>query len=249
VAASPLHWHTESLGLRDLPRGVWGGAGWLTRGVTHQGPARAGMEAGVLLGFLPWIKLEGGPLAVFLLMAGCLSTLVRREPFRTRVRRCGWLLAPALLWILAAFAVSRIWLPRQADFFRGAWLQRTAERLADPTAILLPMARDLLRPEWIGLWVVFAAGWIFALVTRRRRAAILGTAIVLQLGVYTATYFATYLPPGDHVRSSFFRIAAALAPLGILVLAEATLGELPATREAAARGPGSGLESARGSSS
>jgi len=47
--------------------------------------------------------------------------------------------------------------------------------------------------------------------------------VLLQLGLYSAVYFFTYLPAEGHILSSFTRITAALVPIGILMIAAVSL--------------------------
>lgn len=88
TAASPLLWDTESLGLADLPLALWavaavavvtahaaaGELGATARAGTLRRPAPPPLwVAGLCLGFLPWLKTEGLPLALGLLAASAVA--------------------------------------------------------------------------------------------------------------------------------------------------------------------------------
>lgn len=213
LAASPLLWDTVALGLADLPLALWATAGLvLALESREEGPAV--WPAGVCLGFLPWIKPEGMPLAVLSLIAAAL--IVRKS-------RLAALLLPAGLLMAGAMAFGRT-LPRAGPtfFFGGDWWRRALERLSQPGEILTLLGSDLAEPGWLGFWFLFASGLALALWRRNRTALALAGVVLLQLGLYSAVYFCTYLAPAGHIHSSFTRIAAALVPLGILAIAAIT---------------------------
>ena len=73
---------------------------------------------------------------------------------------------------------------------------------------------------------------------RRPLAAALGAVVLVQLAAYAGTYFATYLDPVEHIRSSFFRIAAALLPLALVAVSGGLGGpDRARTPPAAREGP------------
>ena len=207
LAASPLLWDTIAVGLADLPLALWATAGVvLALESVDEHPI---WPAGVCLGFLPWIKQEGLPLALLALIAAAVIVPKGRKA----------LLLPAGLLIGGALAIGRMLPKAGPTFFYGDWRGRALERLSQPGEILTMLGSDLIAPDWLGFWFLFAAGLAFALWRRNRTALLLAGVVLLQLGLYAAVYFFTYLPPTGHILSSFTRIAAALVPLGILALA------------------------------
>ncbi len=212
AAISPLLWDTESLGLMEVPFALFLAASFLLLlDIRRGGPSRGLWIWGAIAGFLPWIKLREGLSLVLLLAAA--GFLLRRE------KRVAPPLALAILWTAAAGAVSIFLLPPGERFLAGDWLSRGLSRAAHPLAILFQLARELLARQWFGFWAVFAAGWVYSVVRKRRAAAVLTSVIAAQVAVYASVYFFTYLDPVAHIRSSFFRICAALLPAALIALA------------------------------
>ncbi|HEX5719596.1 MAG TPA: glycosyltransferase 87 family protein [Thermoanaerobaculia bacterium] len=222
LAASPLLWDTITVGLADLPLALWVTAGLvlvLESSGDHPGSV---WPAGVCLGFLPWIKQEGLPLALLALAAAAVMV----SSGKGRKPRLAALLLPAGLLIAGALAIGRTLPKAGTAFLDGDWRGRGLERLSRPGEILTMLGSDLAAPDWLGFWFLFAACLAFALwralrreYRRNRTALLLAGVVVLQLGLYGAIYFCTYLPVADHILSSFTRITAALVPLGILAIA------------------------------
>ena len=212
AAISPLLWDTESLGLMEVPFALFLAASFLLLLDIRRGASSRGLWIwGAIAGFLPWIKFrEGLSLVLLLVVAG---VLLRRE------KRAAPPLALALLWTAAAGIVSIFLLPPGERFLAGDWLSRGLSRAAHPLAILSQLARELLAREWFGFWAVLAAGWVYSVVRKRRVAAVLTSVIAAQVAVYASVYFFTYLDPVAHIRSSFFRICAALLPAALIALA------------------------------
>jgi len=218
TAASPLLWDTESLGLADLPLALVAVAALVPiLGATGRRP----LLAGLLLGLLPWIKLEGWVLSALLLAAAVVFTVAcDRNPGARRRERRGTFLTLAvpcgLLWLLQPLVHAPFTRPG-TGFLIGDWLGRAVARLPELPSILTALALDLGRPAWLGLWIVFTAALAVAGLRFRlgssRIALALGAVVLLQLGAYAFVYLATYLDPVAHIDSSFVRIAAALAPL------------------------------------
>ena len=207
LAASPLLWDTIAVGLADLPLALWATAGLvLALESDEEHPA---WPAGVCLGFLPWIKQEGLALALLALVA---AVVIRKS------RRAA-LLLPAGLLIAGAVAIGRTLPVTGPSFFDGDWRGRGLERLSRPGEILTLLGSDLAAPGWLGFWFLFAAGLALGLWKRNRTTLLLAGVVLLQLGLYSAVYFFTYLDPAGHIHSSFTRIAAALVPLGVLAVA------------------------------
>ena len=208
LAASPLLWDTIALGLADLPLALWATAG-LVLALESEGEMPV-WPAGVCLGFLPWIKQEGMSLALLALVAA--AGIVRKS-------RLAALLLPAGLLVAGALAIGRTLPEAGPTFFSGDWRARALDRLSRPGEILTMLGSDLIAPDWLGFWFLFAAGLALALRHRNRTALLLGGVVLVQLGLDAAVYFFTYLPATGHILSSFTRIAAALVPLGILAVA------------------------------
>lgn len=239
VAVSPLLWDTESLGLADLPLATLATLAVLLAVIARRklgspGHHLAGLlAAGVALGGLPWIKQEGWPLGVWLLLAAGLLVVWGFEadsgPRSGRWAGLGgragqWqslalLVGPcAALWGLQPLVHAPLTAPA-TGFLSGRWTERVVEHLPELPTILGHMAVDLLRWDWCLLWALFALASFLAVRNRHRRyrlPAILGGVVLAQLGVYTFIYLATYLDPAAHILSSFVRIAAALVPLAAI---------------------------------
>jgi hypothetical protein len=275
VAVSPLLWDTTTLGLADLPLAFFAAAAVAAllaslpdapRGAS--GPHLRGLAiASLLAGFLPWVKDEGLPLAVLLLLVAAVWLRPRRRtaepeaappsptspepvegrgPLPTQRLSTGEPAAPRRAErrpptvALAAFAVplllgvatmglvDLVALPEGEKFLTGDWMGRAADRLVgEGRAILAAVGGELAAAEWLGLWYVFAAATVLALLPRRRAARSaapppvwpLAAAVAVQLALYVAVILAGYLPPLDQVRSGLFRIASALVPLAVLPVA------------------------------
>jgi hypothetical protein len=224
AAISPLFWDTESLGLMEVPFALFLAASFLLLLEMRRGdPLRGGWIWGAIAGFLPWIKLREGVSLVLLLAGAQLLFRVRRhEPLSRRLAPAAF----ALAGTAAAGFVSIFLLPPGEKFLVGNWVSRGLERAAHPVPIVSLLARELLAPEWFGFWVVFAAAWVYSIVRRRPTAAVLTSVIAAQIAVYASVYFFTYLDPADHIRSSFFRISAALLPAALIALAPAEAARL-----------------------
>ncbi len=221
LAASPLLWDTIAVGLADLPLALWATAGVVLALETEDWPA------GVCLGFLPWIKQEGLPLALLALVAAAVILPKGRKA----------LLLPAGLMIAGALAIGRMLPDGGPTFFSGDWRGRALERLSQPGEILTMLGFDLVAPDWLGFWFLFAAGLVFALWRRNRTALLLAGVVLLQLGFYAAVYFFTYLPAEGHILSSFTRITAVLVPLGILMISvTASPAETPISPASSTKG-------------
>jgi hypothetical protein len=89
------------------------------------------------------------------------------------------------------------------------------------------MGEELIAPDWIGFWFVFLLASAWGIRRRDRRVAALAAVVVGQTALYLFVYLGTYLDPAAHVRSSFFRLMAALLPLAAVAAALAgTTGEI-----------------------
>ena len=207
VAISPLFWDTESLGLAEVPMM----ATTLTAIVLCIAPGQGRLNcivAGALLGWVAWIKTEGFVLSACVLLALVFGGSIRPSD---RVRFSASWMAVAL----AAVGVG--WtLPSGTSFFSGDYLARAGARLPEFHAILAPIAGELLRVEWFGMWVVSLVIIVRRVSLGRRVGTALAAAVAVQFTLYVAVYFFTYLDPAKHIDSSFFRIAAALLPLAII---------------------------------
>ncbi|HEX2254951.1 MAG TPA: hypothetical protein VHQ65_16925, partial [Thermoanaerobaculia bacterium] len=218
-----------------LPGGGHGGVRGAP-GTAHRGTGRGALAtAGLVAGSLPWVKSEGLPLAALLVVLAAVwvagSATAGRpgrasEPRRPRrFPRAGpplldWaaFAAPAALLAAAAVAVGTL-LPPGRSFFEGDWAGRVGRRFPERTPEILELlGRDLLHPAWLGLWVAFAAG-LAAAWRRPRRALPLFLLVAVQLALYAAVFFASYVDPPAHIRSAWFRVVAAQAPLAVLALA------------------------------
>jgi hypothetical protein len=176
---------------------------------------------GLALGFLPWIKQEGLVLGLLLLAAALLPMLPMLPMARAQrggaaaAQLCG----PALALMAGALAIQKRVLPPEVSFFLGDWSRRGLDRLPLIIEIQRRCLALLLQPDWLGFWIVLAALTAVA-VARRHGMALAVIAIVwIQVIVYELTAVFTYLPPLAHLEASFFRICAALVPIGLLGMA------------------------------
>lgn len=204
-------------------------------------------------------------------MAAGVSAGRRPKWLRRRARSLPWLLAPAALLALAHPLAHRPLARPGLSFLAGDWVGRWSERLGRMGEIGAALGEVLADPSWHGLWWVFAAAvgvlgagapWLMVRSRRwwaraRRRngigawmapplgpmAFLVAMPVLLQLAAYAFVYLATYLPPLQHVASSFLRIAGALGPLAALFVARVFAGsaregeappldKLPSTPEA-----------------
>jgi hypothetical protein len=216
IAASPLLWDTEHLGLADLPLALWSVAALVLALDLRLRARGAGWPAGLVLGFLPWIKQEGWPL--LFLLAPALLALGRPEG-PARRRWGGQLVASAALLATGSpLLLSRVE-GVSVSFFTGDATGRFVARLGELPRLLGLLSEELLGRAWLGLWPLGLAALGAALALRRWRALWLGSVVAGQLAVYAGVYLATYLDPAQHIASSFARIAAALLPLAVLTTA------------------------------
>ncbi|HUO87043.1 MAG TPA: hypothetical protein VM617_06605 [Thermoanaerobaculia bacterium] len=220
VAVSPLAWDSVHLGLADLPLALYAVAA-----VAAAAPAVGGLAAGaggwalagLFVGFLPWVKNEGGSLAM--LLALVLATWRWGGEPAGRRREILAFATPAVLVGAAAVATGHFVLPRGVSFFDGYLRERLLHRLANPGEVFGPVAEELTRWHWWGAWVGLVVVVVTAVVGRRGLALGLAAVVTAQLALYTGVFFASYLPPVDHVATALPRIAAALVPLVALAAA------------------------------
>ena len=221
AAASPLLWDTESLGLAELPLALWAVAAVVVG--QERALARQGWPAGLLVGFLPWLKPEGWPLALLLAVA---LGLARRRRSGAARWTAGFVTAAVALAAASAVLSSRV--PAAGlSFFAGDPLGRVAARLTQTGELLAQLGAELADGAWLGGWLLFAAGMALAAWRRRGLPLLLGAVVAVQLALYAGIYFATSLDPEQHVASSFFRISAALLPLALAAASGATGREPP----------------------
>ena len=220
VAAMPLFWDTEAVGQAEMPLALVSVAALTLLLLTRTQPALAPL-AGLALGFLPWIKHEGWPLAVALGAWGLWSAAGGAR--RTLLQH---LAAGALPLVALERLVAFLFLPPGVGFFSGDPLARLGERLPQAGSILAAMLRHLAAPEALGLWLLLP--FVLVALALRRDHLALGLALVVgfQLALYMVISFGVYLPPLDHIRASFPRITAALAPLAVVLVGRASPGRM-----------------------
>jgi hypothetical protein len=229
VAVSPLAWDSTHLGLADLPLALFAVAAVAavagSPAPTTAAPALAVPAAsapgswalaGLCVGFLPWTKTEGAPLAV--LLAAALAAWRWRSGSRGRRRDLAALALPAAVLGGTALAIQRLLLPRAKSFFDGDLPARLGARLAEPATVLAPIGADLAAAEWLGAWLALLVV-LFVAARRSPPALLLGGVVALQLAFYVAVFFATFIDVADHVATALHRIAAALLPLAALAAA------------------------------
>jgi hypothetical protein len=226
LAVSPLLWDSEAMGLAEVPLALWATVSLL---LLSPGPAASPSRPwvpGLALGFLPWIKQEGLVLGLLLLAAALLPMLPTLQIARARrggaaaaAAAAAQLCGPALALMAGALAIQKRVLPPGVSFFLGDWWRRGLDRLPLILEIQRRCLSLLLQPDWLGFWIVLAALTAVA-VARRHGMELAVIAIVwIQVIVYELTAVFTYLPPLAHLEASFFRICAALVPIGLLGMA------------------------------
>jgi hypothetical protein len=218
VAISPLSWDTESLGLAEMPL-----AAAALAAVVLILPEREAAErlspwlAGFALGVLPWIKPEGLTLAIFLLAAGW--AMRRRRTAKGAFRGRTAALVLVFLAVAGATILLQRPLPPGQPFLDADWPQRFSERAPHVLAVVRKMASELAAPDWIGFWPAFGLAVLWAVRRRDRRVLALAAAVAAQTGLYLFVYLGTYVEPGAHIRSSFFRLMSALLPMAAVAAA------------------------------
>jgi hypothetical protein len=229
LAVSPLLWDSEAMGLAEVPLALWATVSLLLAADLAPPRSRPWVP-GLALGFLPWIKQEGLVLGLLLLAAVLLPMLPMPPTLRiARARRGGagaaaaaaaQLCGPALALMAGALAIQKRVLPPGASFFLGDWWRRGLDRLPLVVDIQRRCLSLLLQPDWLGFWIVLAALTAVAVARRRGMALALIAIVWFQVFVYDLTALFTYLPPLAHLDAAFFRICAALVPIGLLGMAK-----------------------------
>jgi hypothetical protein len=231
LAVSPLLWDSEAMGLAEVPLALWATVGLLLAGPGLAAPRSRPWVPGLALGFLPWIKQEGLVLGLLLLAAMLLPMLPMLPTLQiARARRGGAAVAgaaaaavrlcgPALALMAGALAFQKLVLPPGVSFFLGDWWRRGLDRLPLVVDIQRRCLSLLLQPDWLGFWIVLAALTAVAAARRQGMALAVIAIVWIQVLVYDLTAVFTYLPPLDHLDASFFRICAALVPIGLLGMA------------------------------
>ena len=227
VAASPLLWDTEALGLADLPFALWSVAAVAAALDPRLQAASRGWAVGLLLGFLPWLKAEGWILLPLLGLA--LGWAGRRRAGRPAAWSAGLVVTAAALALGSAALTAA--LPSGESFLGGDALGRIADRLPRAGEILAALAAELAAPEWLAAWFLVAAGLAVAVGRRRWLPTALGAVALAQLAASGAAYLATSMDPLQHLRVSFFRIAAGLLPLALAAASAAVRGRGPFDRD------------------
>jgi hypothetical protein len=208
VAASPLYWDTESLGLAEMPlaAAMLAAVVLLLRRREDPRERPPAWLLGFLLGFLSWIKQEGLSLAILLFAAAWVMS------------RRGARAAGAVFVVTAGAALALGGGSPSGPFLSGDWPHRFLQRLPHAEAVLGNMVTELAASDWIGFWPAFvlAAGW--AIWRRDRCAVVLSAVVAGQTALYLFVYLGTYLDPAAHIRSSFFRLMSALLPLAAVAV-------------------------------
>ncbi len=220
IAASPVFWDMEGLGLAEVPLLVLS----LSALLSACRKSRRGLVTILCLMVMVNLKNEGLVLAVALIpcawllsRSGGSGSLVRLWPVST------------LVAVLASRWLGGLATAPGTPFLGGQPIARAVERVRDPVAVLEPAWRQVVDGSWLGLWVVLPAIAVLlirSLVRARSRGHLLGRAlgqptrasagfalwgaVVAVIAVYLAVYFATYLDPEAHIVSSWHRI---LGPL------------------------------------
>jgi hypothetical protein len=211
-------------------------------GLVGDGPG-AGLRLGVAAAFAAGAKIEGVPLAAFLVGAFLVrSWLLGNESrgWRERWQEAAAAVLPPVLVILPWLAgVRRHGLFQPTNSGPFAW-ERARELL--PAMAETASAPELHGLAWLVLLLPLLLVWPGAGGRRVRPFALAGTA---QLLFYLWVYFASALPPRYYVLSSFARLLFHLLPATVVAVIVAAAGEPRAIRAAAASAP---VETPRGAS-
>jgi hypothetical protein len=206
ILVMPLLWDTEQVGLAEVPLAAFAVTAVLLLKLVGM---RAAICTGLVVGFLPWTKQEGIPLAALLLLY---AIWLRRRSA----------LPIGVVAVVVALSSRFLPLPEGTSFLVANWWDRAYYRIVYTryTRVLpLTLAGHLLRWEWFGLWGAFFAAFVAAI--GRRRDVALFLVVLAQILLYVLIYYSTFLDPIEHVRSSFVRIMGALAPLALVAIAGA----------------------------
>jgi hypothetical protein len=175
LCLSPLYYDTESLGLAEMPLALWSCAAlaWVVR----SRPGSGALACGLTLGFLPWLKQEGIPLALLLL---CLIARFRR-PARPEHRQDFICITAWTLVMCTAAVAYQYWvLPPEDGFLTGNLGERLTQRVGDVPELLRLALDELLAWDWLGFWVAFAVGTGCAFYWRSRTARALAAVVWIQ---------------------------------------------------------------------
>lgn len=215
LCLSPLYYDSEFLGLAEMPLALWSCAAvsWAVRSRS----VPQALACGLTLGFLPWLKQEGLPLALLLL---CVigAWLRRASPAHDR-RTFIRIAAPALALCVAAVVYQRWVLPPEDGFLAGNLRERLIQRSGEVPELLQLALYELLAWDWLGFWVVFAIGSGCAIKLRSPNARALAAIVWIQSALYLAVCYGSPAPAAEQLRAAFYRTCAALVPLGLLALA------------------------------
>lgn len=223
LAAGPLLWDTIFVGVADLPLALWTTLAIVLLLGAAEGPIAVCWPAAFVVGFLPWIKREGLPLALFLLASGGVLLAAETSGHERRARLRAWLLGGGAL--LGGHVLVSSWLlPSGPELLAGDWLRRGLARAPHSLPVLLEMAEIALAPAWLGFWAVFALALGVAARRRHRFALLLAAAVLAQIGVYFVVYLCAFPDPVAHVRASFLRLLGALAPAAMLAMGSEVAG-------------------------
>jgi hypothetical protein len=214
LCVSPLFWDTEAMGLAELPLAFFAVASVALLLEARDGRAPVWV-AGATIGFVSWVKKEGLLLSLLLLAFGAFLVLRGARSGRRAVRLAG-LGLPALFLGFASLLIAWRLLPAGLSFFLGEWRGRSQLRLRHPGKIIAALGDELVRGDWWGIWFLFAVVFLYSLLTRRMLPSFLLGIVLAMLASYAAVYFFTYMDPLEHIQHSFFRVAAALVPLGTI---------------------------------
>jgi hypothetical protein len=230
LCLSPLYADSEGLGLAEMPLALWSCAA-IAGTVRGDSFRKDGPAVGIVLGFLPWLKQEGWPLALVLLAAVALWA-ARRGDLGAGPRPFAWVAVPALGMSAAALAYQRFVLPEDPGFIAGGGRERAVQRLGELPEFLRLAAGELSVADWLGFWFLLPVLTGAAIALRRRAAATLAAVVWIQTFLYLAICYISRSPAGDQLRAAFFRTCSVLVPLGLLAVAALSRDEPSGARRA-----------------
>jgi hypothetical protein len=200
-----------SLGYADIVLAAYALAAAIALRRWMERPDTSVLLAALLLGVLPWVKLEGAVLLVALLI----GALVSIDASAAKRKLIGAAAIAALVcagpWYLQVAA---------ADLPQSAYASVPHMTIDRAGTIVTGFVSRAAAIEWHGIWIACTAAVVIAAMRRATRPF-----LPVAIGVYVAALafsflFSSYEPLAQHVLRSGDRLLLHVAALGLLIIAD-----------------------------